>query len=532
MSLARSKAGGVGEAGVAREAPTRIGHQPALLGPVQPAPPSQPGSGAGFRRSYAMHGAIAAGGMATVHVGRLLGPSGFSRRVAIKRLHPQLAANEDIASMFAAEARLSARIVHANVVPVLDVVSADGELLLVMEYVHGESLSRLLSQARKTKVPVPIPVVVTVLADVLHGLHAAHEATGEDGAPMRLVHRDVSPQNVLVGSDGVARVVDFGIAKAIGQATVTRDGTLRGKVPYMAPEQIQRLSLDRRVDVYAAGVVLWEALAGRRLFEGEDEPALFDRILGEVVPPPSRFDARVSPQLDAIAARAMQRDPDRRFPDAQAMAVALEGAIAHAPSSAVAEWVKTTAAAALAEREAKLSAMERDARGDTSEPGLPAIRAPFASVFLQDVAGTSATDDGAAPRSAGSVPARSGTAGSVPESRGPGKRPLVLGGLAVLFFVAVVVAIVLLLRPSPDATAASIPSASAAVPSSAPEPAASPSPELLVVPPPATSSPPASTPGTRLGAPGAKGGNLRLCKVFDPDKQIFVMRSMRVSRCP
>ena len=174
-------------------------------------------SGAPFRRSYAMYGAIAAGGMATVHLGRLLGPSGFARRVAIKRLHPQFAADEEIASMFAEEARLSARIAHANVVAMLDVVSADKELLLVMDYVHGETLSRLLSHARKDGVPVPVPIVVTVLADVLHGLHAAHEATGEDGAPLRLVHRDVSPQNILVGTDGVARVVDFGIAKAVGQ---------------------------------------------------------------------------------------------------------------------------------------------------------------------------------------------------------------------------------------------------------------------------------------------------------------------------
>jgi len=469
-------------------------------------------AGAPFRRSYAMHGAIAAGGMATVHVGRLLGPSGFSRRVAIKRLHPQLAANEDIASMFAAEARLSARIVHANVVPVLDVVSADGELLLVMEYVHGESLSRLLAHARKVGAPVPIPVVVTVLADVLHGLHAAHEATGEDGSPLRLVHRDVSPQNVLVGSDGVARVVDFGIAKAMGQGTITRDGTLRGKVPYMAPEQILRLSIDRRVDVYAAGVVLWEALAGRRLFEGDDEQTLFDAILGQVVPAPSQLDARVSSQLDAVTERAMQRDPDRRFPDARAMALALEEAVARAPSSAVADWVKTSAAPALADRDAKIAAMERDARGETGEPAVPAIRAPFASVFLQDAA----------------APPASGASEHAAVDRGaPGTRRIVVAsGVALVALVGLTATWILGRRTADETTTPSASASAVAAPEpSSTDPVALPAPTV-----PSSASAALTAPRPSSVAKGAAG--MRLCKVFDPDKHIFVMRSMRVARCP
>ena len=474
-------------------------------------------SDAPFRRSYAMHGAIAAGGMATVHVGRLLGPKGFARRVAIKRLHPQLAANDDIASMFAAEARLSARVVHANVVPVLDVVSADGELLLVMEYVHGESLSRLLSNARKVGTPVPIPIVVTVLADVLHGLHAAHEATGEDGAPLRLIHRDVSPQNILVGADGVTRVVDFGIAKAVGQGTITRDGPLRGKIPYMAPEQLLRRAIDRRVDVYAAGVVLWEALAGRRLFEGDDEPTLFGKVLEEPVLPPSRYNEAVSGELDGITARAINRDPDQRFPDARTMALALEASVTRAPSSAVADWVTTGAAASLAERQAKIDAMERDARGETGEPAVPAIRAPFASVFLQDEAPPPPVAPGAV-ESAGTRPTKKG---------------LVLGGVAGVLVVAGVATAFAVGRRSERETPPPVASAPAA-------PEGTPSTETASQPgvatPAASASGAATLASATSGRPptsATKGGSgLRWCKVFDPDKQIFVMRPMRVSRCP
>jgi serine/threonine-protein kinase len=457
--------------------------------------------------------------MATVHVGRLLGPNGFARRVAIKRLHPQLAANEDIASMFAAEARLSARVVHANVVPVLDVVSADGELLLVMEYVHGESLSRLLSHARKTGTPVPVPIVVTVLADVLHGLHAAHEATGEDGAPLGLVHRDVSPQNILVGADGVTRVVDFGIAKAVGQGTITRDGPLRGKIPYMAPEQLLRRAIDRRVDVYAAGVVLWEALAGRRLFEGDDEPTLFGKVLEEPVPPPSRYNDDVSRELDGITARAMDRDPDLRFTDARTMALALEEWVTRAPSSAVAGWVKTGAAASLAERQAKIDAMERAARGETGEPVAPAVRAPFASVFLQD----GSPPEGVPP----AVASTRAPAGATPAS----KRNLVLGGVVGVLVVAGIGTAFALAPRSTTAPATNLPPATASTAVTIP-PASS----ADVDPPPASVAtalaPANATPGKGFSSAAKAASGMRWCKVFDPDKQIFVMRSMRVSRCP
>ena len=187
---------------------------------------------------YALYAEIAAGGMATVHFGRLLGPVGFSRTVAIKRLHPQFAKDPEFVSMFLDEARLAARIRHPNVVPTLDVVATDGELFLVMDYVPGESIARLSRVLRERQETLPIRILSATIAGVLHGLHATHEAKDERGHPLGIVHRDVSPQNVLVGTDGVPRVLDFGVAKAAGRVQTTREGQIKGKLSYMPPEQL------------------------------------------------------------------------------------------------------------------------------------------------------------------------------------------------------------------------------------------------------------------------------------------------------
>ena len=276
---------------------------------------------------YALYEEIARGGMAAVHLGRLLGPAGFSRTVAIKCLHPHLAADPDFVSMFLDEARLAARIRHPNVVPTLDIVSTGGELFLVMEYVHGESLSRVLRAARTGSTLVPVPLVAAVVAGVLHGLHAAHEAKNERGEPLGIVHRDVSPQNILVGVDGVSRVLDFGVAKAVGRAQVTREGQIKGKMAYMAPEQVLAGDVDRRTDLYAAGVVLWEALSCQRLFQADSDGAVIAKILQADVSPPSRFVPGVPAALDAIVMRALQRKASDRFATAREMARALEAAV-------------------------------------------------------------------------------------------------------------------------------------------------------------------------------------------------------------
>ncbi len=236
---------------------------------------------------YALHAEIASGGMATIHIGRLLGPVGFARTVAIKRLHPPLAKDPEFVAMFLDEARLAARIRHPNVVSTLDVVATEGELFVVMEYVPGESLARLLRAVRTAKEMVPVPIAATIMVGVLHGLHAAHEARDERGDPLRIVHRDVSPHNILVGTDGDAHVIDFGIAKARGRMQVTRQGQIKGKLSYMPSEQLLGQGIDHRADIFAASIVMWEALTGQRLFQGVDDGDVYAKVLLGKVDPPS-----------------------------------------------------------------------------------------------------------------------------------------------------------------------------------------------------------------------------------------------------
>src|SRR5262245_26416960 len=187
---------------------------------------------------YAVYDELASGGLATVHLGRMRGAVGFSLTIAVKRLHPAYACDRGFVSMFVDEARLAARVRHPNVVPIFDVVAEQGELFLVMEYVHGLTLADLLRLGRERSHRAPPGVVASVLSGALEGLHAAHEARSEHGEPLGIVHRDVSPQNILVGADGVTRVLDFGVAKAAGRLQASAEGVLKGKVPYMAPEHL------------------------------------------------------------------------------------------------------------------------------------------------------------------------------------------------------------------------------------------------------------------------------------------------------
>ena len=307
---------------------------------------------------YVLCSEIAAGGMATVHLGRLIGPGGFARTVAIKRLHPQFAKDPEFGAMFLDEARLAGRVRHPNVASVLDVVALEGELFLVMEFVLGESLARLLRNAVAMDEDVPIPVAVNVINGALRGLHAAHEATSETGDALNLVHRDVSPHNILVGVDGIARVVDFGIAKAQNRAQTTREGQLKGKLSYMAPEQVTRGRIDRRTDIYAASVVLWETLAGARLFPGDEAVAILNDIVGGAQDPPSTYRSGVSPELDAVVMRGLSRDPGDRYETARDMAMALENAVAPATIGQVGEWVEATAADAVRRRAQNLAEVE------------------------------------------------------------------------------------------------------------------------------------------------------------------------------
>jgi serine/threonine-protein kinase len=323
---------------------------------------------------YALYDEIASGGMATVHLARLIGPVGFSRTVAIKRLHPHLANEPEFVAMFLDEARLAARVQHPNVVPTLDVVTTDGEIFLVMEYVRGESLSRLLRADGEHARALPARLASAIAVGVLQGLHAAHEARGEQGEPLDIIHRDVSPQNILLGTDGVPRILDFGIAKATVRLQSTQEGQVKGKLAYMAPEQLRGKPLTRTVDVYAASVVLWEMLTGRRLFSGDNEGNLLEQVLLGVVHPPSRFASDLPTALDDIVVKGLSRDPHRRFADARVMALALEAATPLASASEMGAWVKERAKPRL-DRRAELVARIESASGPEPSSPISDVRA-------------------------------------------------------------------------------------------------------------------------------------------------------------
>ncbi|MDB4991523.1 MAG: serine/threonine protein kinase [Myxococcaceae bacterium] len=307
---------------------------------------------------YAVYDEFAAGGMATVHLARLDGAHGFRRTVAVKRLLPHLARDHDFALMLVDEARLASRIRHHNVVSTLDVVRTDSELLLVMDYVHGEALMKLMRRCAELSEPVPLEIACTILSDALHGLHAAHEAKDERGTSLELVHRDVSPQNILVGADGVTRIADFGVAKAAGRMQTTRDGALKGKLAYMAPEQIESGRVSRQSDLFAASVVLWELLTGARLFQGQNQAETIFKVMSAPIAAPSSRRTGIPASLDALIARGLSRDPSLRFESAQQMALALESAVATVRPATIAAWVERIASEQLAERGRLVRAIE------------------------------------------------------------------------------------------------------------------------------------------------------------------------------
>lgn len=320
--------------------------------------------------------------MATVYLARSRGVGGFEREVAVKKLHPHLLNDApDAALDLIEEAKLASRIRHPNVVPVLDVGDGPDGVFLVMEYIEGETLTAILRDAAAAGATLPIPIALRILSDVLAGLHAAHELRDETGAPAGLVHRDFSPQNILVGTDGVARLTDFGIAKAANRLSSTQTGSVKGKVSYMAPEQARGRQLDRRCDVWAAGVVAWEVFAGRRLFSPKLDPVAV--VMSIVTEPPPRLRS-VRPDLPAeleeAVAWALQADGARRCPSAEDLRQRLLGAWGRAAMPAdpseVAAHVARVAGPKLSERRRRVEQLQSVAAPDARSTPPPALAAP------------------------------------------------------------------------------------------------------------------------------------------------------------
>jgi serine/threonine-protein kinase len=316
-------------------------------------------------QQYVVLTAIASGGMGTVHLGKVVRPGGFRRTVAIKRPHPHLLSESMFIDMLLDEARLTSSVSHPNVVDMIDVVQAEGEILLIMQYVHGLAVSALNRQARKAGERIPVPIAAAIVIGMLHGLHAAHEAKGASGQPLGIVHRDVSPQNVLVGIDGIPRVADFGIAKAADRLHSTEGGAIKGKLSYLAPEQFAGAEVTRKADIHGAGIVFWELLTGKSLYGGSSDAETLTKAQLGFVAPPSTLVPEAKP-FDAIVLRALRRTPDERFPTAREMAESIEQAAPHATAREVGAWVSTMGAPLLATRDALLASM--DATHFESEP--------------------------------------------------------------------------------------------------------------------------------------------------------------------
>jgi hypothetical protein len=324
--------------------------QPSDNGIVSLLPPRPSPLAPGFHLDrYELICPIAEGGMASVWIARQTGKHGFEKLVAVKTILPKYAAEPRFQRMFLDEARIASRIEHANVTEILDVGEQHGVTFLVMEYVDGDALSKVLRAAEKTGAVVPPGIVLRAMAEVCGGLHCAHELRDARGEPLGVVHRDVSPQNVLVTTRGVAKLIDFGIAKARDRLSGdTNTDQLKGKVQYMAPEQAMGRPIDRRADVWAVGAVLYHLLAGRPPFQGDNDiQTLF--LLSSGRPPPP-MPARVPPEVAAVVSKALAHSPDTRYPTALALQQAIEDAAQRAGIATTATHVAAYLESVVGER--------------------------------------------------------------------------------------------------------------------------------------------------------------------------------------
>ena len=333
---------------------------------------------------YLLHRQIARGGMATIHIARLLGDEGFSRIVAAKRLLPEFAQDGEFVTMFLDEARVASKVHHRNVVPVLDVVATGTDVILVQEYVHGIALNLLLREARQAKLQIPVRVAVAIATQVLAGLHAAHTTTDEVGTPLNIVHRDVSPHNIMIAMDGTARLLDFGVAKASMAAHVTRENTFKGKLAYSAPEQLNGAA-NRQSDVYSVAVTLWEMIVGRRMYMNLGEREIAGKIMMGQIPTLTEGLAAERDVIDnerwqdiellePIVKKGLAVELADRWPSAAAMESALTHALTPATPQEVADWSKQVGKDLFDNKDKVLAAEEaswrrRSSSGFTPVPG-------------------------------------------------------------------------------------------------------------------------------------------------------------------
>jgi hypothetical protein len=318
---------------------------------------------------YMVYERLGVGGMATVHRARAHGIEGFERIVALKRPLPHLVEDERFVRAFVSEARLAAVLQHPNIVQLYDLGRVGHQYFIEMEYIDGYDVRRLLRRARRLGAPPPIGVAVGLLLQVCDALDHAHTRRGEDGAPLGLVHRDVSPSNLLVSRAGHVKLIDFGIARVQARRRSTETGFVKGKISYLAPEATRGGGLDARSDLFSAGVCLHELLTARPLFAGKSDYQTLMRVQQAPIAPPSACNRACPPELDAIVLRSLARDPDARWQSAAALRDALEEVrVAYrlaADPRAIAAWMRGTFRA---EEPAPLRAARLGTRAKTAAP--------------------------------------------------------------------------------------------------------------------------------------------------------------------
>src|SRR5512136_113799 len=254
--------------------------------------------------------------MAEVFKAKTVGVEGFERVVALKRILPSIAEDEEFITMFIDEAKIAVQLQHANVAQIFDLGKVDDSYFIALEYVNGRDLRGIFDDLRKRGEIMPMPQVCYLVMQLCEGLDYAHNKRDAQGRELNLVHRDVSPQNVLISYEGEVKLVDFGIAKAAGKASKTQAGILKGKFGYMSPEQVRGLPLDRRSDIFSMGIVLYELLTGERLFTGESDFSTLEKVRNVEILPPSTYNRKIADELERIILKALAKDSDERYANA------------------------------------------------------------------------------------------------------------------------------------------------------------------------------------------------------------------------
>ncbi|MBX3250563.1 MAG: serine/threonine protein kinase, partial [Myxococcales bacterium] len=253
------------------------------------------------------------GGMAEVFKAKAFGVEGFERLVAVKRILPSIAEDQEFITMFIDEAKIAVQLTHANVAQIFDLGRVSDSYFIAMEFVRGKDLRAIFDRVRKRGETVPVPMACYVIMKICEGLDYAHNKKDSAGRDLHLVHRDVSPQNILLSYDGEIKLIDFGIAKAANKAGKTQAGILKGKFGYMSPEQVRGLPLDRRSDVFSVGIVLYELLTGERLFVGESDFSTLEKVRNVEIMPPSTYNRKIPEELEQIVLKALAKDVDDRY---------------------------------------------------------------------------------------------------------------------------------------------------------------------------------------------------------------------------